>query len=120
VGARAQTIDAGVDRDLWVGRGNLYYSSAIVGIDFYGKPGDCSGIPLQCRIPDNLGDGWMTKMQVKVKNRSPMTAIATSPNQFVVLHRSVLSNDVELGQQVQLEMKEDRAVVKNLERSRGR
>lgn len=47
-------------------------------------------------------------------------AIATSPNQFLVLHRSVLSKDVELGQQVQLEMKKDRAVVKNLERSRGR
>jgi cell filamentation protein len=47
-------------------------------------------------------------------------AIATSPNQFVVLHRSVLSKDVELGQQVQLEMKKDRAVVKSLERSRGR
>jgi hypothetical protein len=42
------------------------------------------------------------------------------PNQFLVLHRSVLSKDVELGQQVQLEMKKDRAVVKNLERSRGR
>lgn len=47
-------------------------------------------------------------------------AIATSPNQFLVLHRSVLSKDVELGQQVQLEMKKDRAVVQNLERSRER
>ena len=47
-------------------------------------------------------------------------AIATSSNQFLVLHRSVLSKDVELGQQVQLEMKKGRAVVKNLERSRGR
>jgi hypothetical protein len=54
VGARAQTIDAGVDRDVWVGRGKIYYAIAIVGIDFDGKPGDCNGRPLQCGIPDNL------------------------------------------------------------------
>jgi hypothetical protein len=47
-------------------------------------------------------------------------AIATSPNQFLVLHRSLLSKDVELGQRIQLEMKKDRAVVRSLERSRGR
>lgn len=47
-------------------------------------------------------------------------AIATSPNQFLVLHRSVLSKDIELGQQVQLEMKRERAVVKTLERGLGR
>jgi len=75
VGARAagaQTIDAGVDRVVWVGRGNLCYPIAIAGIDFDGKPGDCRGRPMQCRIPDNLGDDWMTKMQVSVVNRSPM------------------------------------------------
>jgi hypothetical protein len=47
-------------------------------------------------------------------------AIATSPNQFLVLHRSLLSKDVELGQKVQLEMRKDRAVVRTVERSRGR
>jgi hypothetical protein len=71
--ARAQTIDAEVDRTVWVGRGNVYYPVAIVGIDFDGKPGDRTGRPLQCRIPANLGNDWMTKMQVKVENRSPMT-----------------------------------------------
>lgn len=58
----AQTINEGVDRAVWVGRGNLHYPIAIVGIDFDGKPGDCSGRPLRCRIPDNLGDDWMTKI----------------------------------------------------------
>jgi hypothetical protein len=57
---------------VWVGRDNLYYPIAIVGIDFDGKPSDCSAKPLRCRIPDDLGD-WMTRMRVKVENRSPMT-----------------------------------------------
>jgi cell filamentation protein len=68
-----------------------------------------------------LAAGWaLAKSQQHV-------AIATSPNQFLVLHRSVLSKDVELGERVQLEMRKDRAVVKNLDgispqryQSRGR
>ena len=47
-------------------------------------------------------------------------AIVTSANQFLVLHRSLMSKDVELGQKVQLEMKKDRAVVRTVERGRGR
>ena len=61
-----------------------------------------------------IAAGWaLAKSQQHV-------AIATSPNQFLVLHRSLLSKDVELGQKIQLEMKKDRAVVRSLERSRGR
>jgi hypothetical protein len=71
--APAQTIDAGVDRLVWVGRGNVYYPIAVVGIDFDGKPGDCIGKPLGCGIPDDMGDNWMSKMRVNVENRSPMT-----------------------------------------------
>jgi hypothetical protein len=68
----AQTIDAGINRDVWVFRDNVYYPIVIVGIDFDGKPGDCSGRPLRCRIPDGMDD-WMTKMRVMVVNRSPMS-----------------------------------------------
>jgi hypothetical protein len=71
--SHAQTIGPAADRVVWVGRGNIYDPTAIVGIDFDGKPGDCSGRPLRCRIPADLGDDWMTKMRVKVENRSPVT-----------------------------------------------
>jgi cell filamentation protein len=85
--------------------------------------GNIHDMPIDEKILESGGfaAGWaLAKSQQHV-------AIATSPNQFLVLHRSVLSKDVELGQQVQLEMKKDRAVVKNLDgksqeryRSRGR
>lgn len=87
--------------------------------------GNVRDMPINERMLQSGGfaSGWaLAKSQQHV-------AIATSPNQFLVLHRSVLSKDVELGQQVQLEMKKDRAVVKNLDgkdkaryqaRSRGR
>lgn len=71
--SHAQTNEAAGDRVVWVGRGNLYYPISIVGIDFDGKPGDCNGRPLRCRIPVDLGDDWITKMRVKVENRSPVT-----------------------------------------------
>jgi hypothetical protein len=71
--SHAQTIGPATDRVVRVGRDNIYYPIAIVGIDFDGKPGDCSGRPLRCRIPVDLGDDWMTKMRVKVENRSPVT-----------------------------------------------
>ncbi|HEY4047323.1 MAG TPA: Fic family protein [Acidobacteriaceae bacterium] len=78
--------------------------------------GNIHDMPINERTLQNGGfaAGWaLAKSQQHV-------AIATSPNQFFVLHRSVLSKDVELGQKVQLEMKKDRAVVRNVERSRGR
>jgi hypothetical protein len=71
--SHAQTIGPATDRVVRVGRDNIYYPIAIVGIDFDGKPGDCSGRPLRCGIPVDLGDDWMTKMRVKVENRSPVT-----------------------------------------------
>jgi len=71
--SHAQTVGPAVDRVVWVGRGNIYNPIAVVGIDFDGKPGDCSGSPLRCRIPVDLGEDWMTKMRVKVENRSPVT-----------------------------------------------
>lgn len=70
--ACAQIIDAGVARVVWVGPDNMFYPVGIVGIYFNGQPGHCIGRPLRCSIPDNLGDDWMTKMQVSVVNRSPM------------------------------------------------
>jgi hypothetical protein len=64
--------------------------------------------------PGGIASGWtLAKSQQHV-------AIATSSNHFLVLHRSSLSRDVNLGQRVQIEMKKDRAVVRTIERSRGR
>jgi cell filamentation protein len=47
-------------------------------------------------------------------------AIATSPNQFFVFERNMLSRDVNLGDRVRVDMKQGQAVVRRMERSRGR
>jgi predicted ABC-type ATPase len=47
-------------------------------------------------------------------------AIATSPNHFVLVQRSKLTNEVIVGERVRVEMKNDRAVVRAIDRSRGR